>query len=63
MVGLSPMFSNTLILPTLTTQTAILEILDSVSNNSFFENNEIFIDHFLYLYLSYTSINLEKRNS
>ena len=40
-------FQNTLILPTLTPQTAILGILDSVSNNFFFENNKIFINHIL----------------
>ena len=35
-------FQNTLVLPTLISQTAILGILDSVSNNSFYENNKIF---------------------
>ena len=40
-------FQNTLILPTLTPQTAILGILDSVSNNSFFENNKKLINHIL----------------
>ena len=40
-------FQNTLILPTLTPQSAILGILDSVSNNSFFENNKKLINHIL----------------
>ena len=40
-------FQNTLILPTLTPQTAILGILDSVSNNSFSENNKKLINHIL----------------
>ena len=59
-------FQNTLILPTLTSKTAIPRILDSVSNNSFFENNKIFISHILlifFIFLCYTSINPEKRNS
>ena len=43
-------FQNTLILPTLTPQTAIFRILDSVSNNSFFENNKIFINHILLMF-------------
>ena len=42
-------FQNTLILPTLAPQTAILGILDSVSNNSCFENNKIIK---LYVYKS-----------
>ena len=35
-------FQNTLTLPTLTPRTVIPGILDSASNNSFFENNKIF---------------------
>ena len=42
-------FQSTLILPTLAPQTAILGILDSVSNNSCFENNKIIK---LYVYKS-----------
>ena len=44
-------FQNTLMLPTLTPQTAILGILDSVSNNSFFENNKILINHIRFIHL------------
>ena len=40
-------------LPTLTPQTAILGILDSVSNNSFFENNKIFFNHILLIFKLY----------
>ena len=40
-------FQNTLILPTLTPQPVIFGILDSVTNNSFFENNKTFIYHIL----------------
>ena len=39
--------------PTLTPKTPILEILDSASNNSFFENNKIFIDHILLVFKLY----------
>ena len=46
-------FQNTLMLPTLTPQTAILGILDSVSNNSFFENNKIFFNHILLIFKLY----------
>ena len=46
-------FQNTLILLTLTPQTAILGILDSVSNNSFFENNEILINQILFIFKLY----------
>ena len=46
-------FQHTLILPTLTPQTAILQILDSVSNNSFFENNKILINHILLVFKLY----------
>ena len=41
-------------LPTLTPQTtAILGILDSVSNNSFFENNKKFFNHILLIFKLY----------
>ena len=40
-------FHNTLVLPTLTAQTAIFGILYSVSNNSLFENNRVFANHIL----------------
>ena len=43
-------FQNTLILPILTPQTAILGILDSVSNNSLFENNKTLINHILLIF-------------
>ena len=43
-------FQNTLISPTLTLQTVILRILDSVSNNSFSENNKILINHILLIF-------------
>ena len=44
---------NTLILPTLTPETAILGILHSVSNKSFFEHNKIFINHILLIFKLY----------
>ena len=43
-------FQNTLITTTLTPQTIILGILDSISNNSFFENSKIFINHILLIF-------------
>ena len=46
-------FQNTLILLTLTTQTTIFGILDSVSNDSFFENNKVFITHILLIFMLY----------
>ena len=54
-------FQNTLILPTLTPQTAILGILDSVSNNSFFENNKILINHILLIFKLYVYKSREKK--
>ena len=54
-------FQNTLILPTLTPQTAILGFLDSVSNNSFFENNKIFINHILLIFNLYVYRSTEKK--
>ena len=52
---------NSLILPTLTPQTAILGILDSVSNNSFFENNKILINHILLIFKLYVYKSREKK--
>ena len=54
-------FQNTLILPTLTPQTAILGILDCVSNNSFSENNKIFINHILLIFKLYVYKSREKK--
>ena len=54
-------FQNTLILPTLTPQTAILGILDSVSNDSFFENNKILINHVLLIFKLYAYKSREKK--
>ena len=54
-------FQNTLLLPTLTLQTAILGILDSVSNNSFFENNKILINHILLIFKLYVYKSREKK--
>ena len=42
-------FQNTLILPALTPQTAIIAVLDSVSNNSF-ETNKILINYILLIF-------------
>ena len=56
-------FQNTLILPTLTPQTAILGILDPVSNNSFFEINEIIINHILLVFKLYVYKCREKKFS
>ena len=54
-------FQNTSILPTLISQTAILGILDSVSNQSFFENNKIFINHILLIFKLYVYKCREKK--
>ena len=55
-------FQNTLILLTLTPQTAILDILDSVSNNTFFfENNKILINHILLIFKLYVYKYREKK--
>ena len=53
-------FQNTLILPT-SPQTAILGILDFVSNNSFFENNKILINHILLIFKLYVYKSREKK--
>ena len=54
-------FQNTLILPTLTPQTAILGILDSVSNNSFFENNKELINYQILIFKLYVYKSREKK--
>lgn len=46
-------FQNSSILPTLTPQTAIFVILDSVSYDSLFENNKVFIDPILLVFMLY----------
>ena len=55
-------FQNTLMLPTLTPQTAILGILGSASNKSFFENNKIFISHILLIFKLYVYKSREKNS-
>ena len=50
-------FQDTLILP----QIAILGILDFLSNNSFFENNKIFINHILLIFNLYFHKSREKK--
>ena len=42
-----------ILLPTLTPHTAIFVILDSVNSNSFFENNKVFVNHILFIFLLY----------
>ena len=54
-------FQNILILPPLTPQTAILGFLDSVSNNFFFENNKILINHILLNFKLYVHKSREKK--
>ena len=54
-------FQNTLILPNLTPQTAILGILDSVSNNSFFEKNRILMNHIPLIFKLYVYKSREKK--
>ena len=46
-------FRNTLILSTLTQQTAIFGILDSLGITSFFENNRVFVNNILLIYKLY----------
>ena len=58
---LAQCFQNTLILVTLIPQTAILGILDSASNNSFFENNKILINHILLIFKLYVYKSREKK--
>ena len=55
-------FQNTLILQTLTAQTVIRGILDSVNNNSFLKTVR-FLPITFYLYLSYTSLSPQKLKS
>ena len=59
---LSPMFSKYFNISNLTPQAVLFRTLDSVKNKHFFENSKSLSITF-YLYLSYTSINLEKINS
>ena len=54
-------FQNTLILPTLPPQTAILGTLGSVKNSSFSENNEILINHILLIFQLYVYKSREKK--
>ena len=54
-------FQNTLILPTLTPQTATLGILDSVRSKSFSENNKTFISHILLIFKLYVYKSREKK--
>ena len=49
------------VLPTLTPQATILEILSSVINNSFFENNKIFLNHILLMFKLYVYTSREKK--
>ena len=54
-------FENTLLLPTLTPQTVIFGILDSLRNNSFFENNKIFINDILLIFKLYVFKSRERK--
>ena len=46
-------FQNNLILPTLSPQTAIFGFLDSVNNDSIFENNKVLNNHILLIFKLY----------
>lgn len=46
-------FQNSFILPTLTPQTAIFVIFDSVRYDSLFENNKVLIDPILLVFMLY----------
>ena len=46
-------FQNNLILPTLTPHTVIFGFLDSVNNDSIFENNKAFRNHILSIPMLY----------
>ena len=61
MVGISSMFSKYFNIPNFTTRDAILGILDSVSNNPFFENNKILINHILLILKLYVYKSREKK--
>ena len=61
MVGLSPMFSKYFNITNVTPQTTILGILDSVSNDSFFENNKVFINLILLIFKLYVYKFSEKK--
>ena len=54
-------FQNTLLLPTLTPHHANIGIFDSVSNNSFFENNKVFVSHILLIFKLYVYKSREKK--
>ena len=59
---LSSVFSKYFNITNFNTQAAILGILDSVSNNSLFENNEIFINHILLIFKLYVYKPREKNS-
>ena len=61
MVGLSPMFPKYLNIITLTPQTVIFGILDSINNNSFYKNNKILINHILLIFKLYVDKSREKK--
>ena len=61
MVGLSPMFPKYLNIITLTPQTAIFGILDSINNNSFHKNNKILMNHILLIFKLYVDKSREKK--
>ena len=61
MVGLSPMFPKYLNIITLTPQTVIVGILDSINNNSFYKNNKILINHILLIFKLYVDKSREKK--
>ena len=52
-VGLSPMFSKYFTITTLTPQTAIFGVLDSICNDSCLKNNKVFINHVLLIFKLY----------
>ena len=54
-------FQNCLVLPTLTPQTIIFGILDSVSNISFFGNNKVFVSYVLLIFKLYVYKTREKK--
>ena len=54
-------FQNTLVLLTLTSQTDIFEILDSVSNESLSENNKVFFNRILLTFKLYVYRCIEKK--
>ena len=54
-------FQNSLVLPTLKSQTDISEILDSTSNDYIFKNNKVFINHILLIFKLYVYESREKK--